>query len=108
MFLPTYNALNRLAPSYLIVPYSSSWPLLSSGAGLLSIPKAKKKSAGNGVFSSLAPYQWKSLPPVIREADSAEIVQLKLKAHISSLYFGTRGCPPLLLQFAEIAVADRH
>ena len=48
VLLLTYKALHGLAPSYLkdlIIPYSPSQSLRSSGAGLLSLPKVKNKSA---------------------------------------------------------------
>ena len=43
VLLLTYKALHGLSPSYLIIPYSPSWSLRSSGDGL-SLPKVKKSS----------------------------------------------------------------
>ena len=73
----------------LIIPYSPSRPLQFSGAGLLSLPKVKKKSAGQRVLAYRAPFLWKSLPPVVREADSVQLFKAKLKMHLYSLAFET-------------------
>ena len=65
-----HKILHGLAPSYLkdlIISYCPSRPLWSSGAGLLSIPKVKKKSGRNTAISYRAPDLWNNLPPVIRK-----------------------------------------
>ncbi|XP_056433869.1 E3 SUMO-protein ligase ZBED1-like [Gadus chalcogrammus] len=62
--------------------------LRSSGAGLLSLPKVKKKTAGQRVFAYRAPFLWNRLPSVIREADSVELFKGKLKTHLYNLAFG--------------------
>ena len=52
VLLLTYKALHGQAPSYLkdlIIHYSPSRPRHSLGAGLLSLPKVKKKSAGESI-----------------------------------------------------------
>ena len=89
--LLTYKALHGLSPSYLkdlIIPYSPSRSLRSSGAGLLSLPKVKKKSAGQRAFAYRAPFLWNRLPSAIREADSVELFKGKLKTHLYNLAFG--------------------
>ena len=48
---------------------------------LLSLPKVKEESAGNRVLA----YPWKSLPPVSREADSADMFRAMLKTSLFSL-----------------------
>ena len=53
VLLLNYKAFHGLSPSYLkdlIIPYSPSRSLRSSGAGLLSILKVKKQSEGNRAF----------------------------------------------------------
>ena len=78
----TFKALHGLAPSYLkdlIISYSPSRPLRSSGAGLLLLPKVKNKSAGQRAFAYRAPYLWNSLTPLIRKAESDELFKAKLK-----------------------------
>ena len=91
MLLLTYKALHGLAPSYLkdlIILYIPSRPSGLLGAGLLSLPKVKEESAGNKVLA----YLWNSLPPVIREADSADIFRAKLKTSLFPLV--PRGAKP--------------
>ena len=91
VLLLTYKALHGLSPSYLkdlIIPYSPSRSLRSSGAGLLSLPKVKKKSAGQRAFAYRAPFLWNRLPSAIREADSVELFKGKLKTHLYNLAFG--------------------
>ena len=93
LLLLTYKALHGLSPSYLkdlIIPYSLSRSLRSSGAGLLSLPKVKKKSAGQRAFAYRAPFLWNRLPLVIREADSVDLFKGKLKTHLYNLAFGTQ------------------
>ena len=92
VLLLTYKALHGLSPCYLndlIIPYSPARSLQSSGAGLLSLPKVKKKSAGQRTFAYRAPFLWNRLPSVIREADSVELFKGKLKTHLYNLAFGT-------------------
>uniref|UniRef100_A0A8C5CCP5 Reverse transcriptase domain-containing protein n=2 Tax=Gadus morhua TaxID=8049 RepID=A0A8C5CCP5_GADMO len=91
VLLLTYKALHGLSPLYLkdlIIPYSPSRSLRSSGAGLLSLPKVKKKSAGQRAFAYRAPFLWNRLPSAIREADSVELFKGKLKTHLYNLAFG--------------------
>ena len=91
VLLLTYQALHGLSPSYLkdlIIPYNPSRSLRSSGAGLLSLPKVKKKSAGQRAFAYRAPFLWNRLPPVIREADLVELYKGMLKTHLYNLAFG--------------------
>ena len=88
VLLLTYKALHGISPSYLkdvIIPYSPSRSLRSSGAGLLSLLKVKKKSAGQRAFAYWAPFLWNRLPPVIREADSVELIKGKLKKRTSTI-----------------------
>ena len=91
VLLLTYKALHGLSPLYLkdlIIPYSPSRSLRSSGAGLLLLPKVKKKSAGQRAFAYRAPFLWNRLPSAIREADSVELFKGKLKKHLYNLAFG--------------------
>uniref|UniRef100_A0A8C5AGF3 Reverse transcriptase domain-containing protein n=1 Tax=Gadus morhua TaxID=8049 RepID=A0A8C5AGF3_GADMO len=91
VLLLTYKALHGLSPLYLkdlIIPYSPSRSLRSSGAGLLSLPKVKKKSAGQRALAYRAPFLWNRLPSAIREADSVELFKGKLKTHLYNLAFG--------------------
>ena len=80
-YLPIKSCMNQhnFYLTDLITPYCPSRPLQSSGAGLQSIPKVKKNSAGNRALSYRAPYLWNSLPPVMEEAKSIEKFQSKLK-----------------------------
>lgn len=92
VLLLTYKSLHGMAPSYLsdlITPYVPPRALRSQGAGYLSVPAVKKKTAGNRAFSYRAPYLWNSLPASIREAGSIEIFKSKLKTHLFSLSFSS-------------------
>uniref|UniRef100_A0A4W6FHD0 Reverse transcriptase domain-containing protein n=1 Tax=Lates calcarifer TaxID=8187 RepID=A0A4W6FHD0_LATCA len=90
VLLMTYKILNGLAPSYLsdlLNPYIPSRALRSQSAGLLSVPRVKKKSAGCRAFSYRAPFLWNNLPSDIRQADSVEAFKSKLKTHLYALTF---------------------
>uniref|UniRef100_A0A4W6D5N5 Reverse transcriptase domain-containing protein n=1 Tax=Lates calcarifer TaxID=8187 RepID=A0A4W6D5N5_LATCA len=90
VLLMTYKILNGLAPSYLsdlLNPYIPSRALRSQSAGLLSVPRVKKKSAGCRAFSYRAPFLWNNLPSDIRQAESVEAFKSKLKTHLYALTF---------------------
>ena len=75
VLLLTYKALHGLAPSYLkdlIIPYSPSWSLWPSKAGLLLLPKVKNKSAGQRAFA-IEPPSYRIVCHLIREADCRAI-----------------------------------
>lgn len=59
-----YKALNALGPKYfpeLLLHYEPSRLPRSSGAGLLSVPRAKTR-CGEAEFSFYAPHVWNKLP----------------------------------------------
>ena len=62
--------------------------IMSSGAGLLSLPKVKRWAGQRA--SPTGPFLWNSLPPVVRE-QTAELFTAKLKTHLSSLVSETQG-----------------
>ena len=85
--LPQGSALGRLVHAFTILPggpYCSSLPLSAPpvfGSWLLWYQRWKL-NWHERVFSYCAPYLWKSLPPVIREADPAEKCESNLKTHL--------------------------
>ena len=91
VLLLTYKILHGLAPAYLtdlISPYSLPRALRSQGAGLLVVPRVKKKSAGHRAFSYRSPFLWNGLPADIREANSLATFKTKLKTYLFSLCYG--------------------
>ena len=90
VLLMTYKIVNGYSPSYLsdlLKSYTPTRTLRSQNTGLLSVPRVKKKSAGERAFSYRAPFLWNNLPIDIRQSDSVEVFKSKLKTHLFALTF---------------------
>uniref|UniRef100_A0A667Z0D5 Reverse transcriptase domain-containing protein n=1 Tax=Myripristis murdjan TaxID=586833 RepID=A0A667Z0D5_9TELE len=91
VLLLTYKILNGFAPSYLsdlLKPYIPSRALRSQNAGLLCLPRIKKKSAGGRAFSYRAPLLWNNLPADVRQSESVDSFKSRLKTHLFGLTYG--------------------
>jgi hypothetical protein len=85
--LLTYKALHGLAPTYLsdmVLPYIPTHTLRSPDAGLLTVPRISKQTAGGRAFSYRAPILWNGLPIHVRDADSVSTFKSLLKTHFFS------------------------
>ena len=76
VLLLTYKALHGLAPTYLT--------LWSQDAGILTVPRISKHSAGGRAFSYRAPFLWNGLPTHVRDANSVLNLKSLLKTHLFS------------------------
>lgn len=86
----TFQALKGDAPEYLtdlLVPYSNSRTLRSSGQGLLVVPRTKRKRKGDCAFAVRAPLLWNNLPLEIRLVESLSLFKKRLKTHLYTLAF---------------------
>uniref|UniRef100_A0A4W5LFQ7 Reverse transcriptase domain-containing protein n=1 Tax=Hucho hucho TaxID=62062 RepID=A0A4W5LFQ7_9TELE len=87
VLLLTYKALHGLAPIYLsdlVLPYIPTRTLWSQDAGLLTVPRISKQTAGGRAFSYRAPFLWNGLPIHVRDADSVSTFKSLLKTHLFS------------------------
>jgi hypothetical protein len=87
VLLLTYKALHGFAPTYLsdlVLPYKPTRTLQSQDAGLLSVPRISKQTAGGRDFSYIAPFLWNGLPTHVRETDSVSTFKSLLKTHLFS------------------------
>ena len=86
VLLLTYKALHGLAPnlSDLVLPYIPTRTLRSQDAGLLTVPRISKQTAGGRAFSYRAPFLWNGLPIHVRDADSVSTFKSLLKTHLFS------------------------
>ncbi|KAK0138982.1 hypothetical protein N1851_024497 [Merluccius polli] len=99
VLLLAYKTLHGLALSYLkdiIIPYCPSLPLRSSGAGFLSIPKLKKKSAGHRASLTKCPICLSAT--CNQEADSVDKFKSKHKTYLFTRSFGSWSVSQLSLQ----------
>ena len=90
VLLMIYKIVNGYSPSYLsdlLKSYTPTRTLHSQNTELLSVPRVKKKSAGERAFSYRAPFLWNNLPIDIRQSDSVEVFKSKLKTHLFALTF---------------------
>ena len=88
VLLLTYKALH--APTYLsdlVLPYIPTRTLRSQDAGLLTVPRISKHTAGGRAFSYIAPFSWNGLPIHVRDADSVSSFKSLLKTHLFSRSF---------------------
>jgi hypothetical protein len=82
VFLLTYKALHMLAPAYLnnlVLPYIPTCTLRTQDAGLLTVLRISKQTAGGRAFS---PFLWNGLPIHVRDADSVSTFKSLLKTHL--------------------------
>ena len=73
VLLLNYKALHGLASTYfsdLILPYIPTCMLRSQDAGLLTVPRISKQTAGGRAFSYRAPFLWNGLPTHVRDANT--------------------------------------
>ena len=87
VLLLTYKALHWLAPTYLfdlVLPYIPTCTLRSQDAGLLTVPRISKQTAGGRAFTYRAPFLWNGLPTHVRDADSGSTSKSLLKTHLFS------------------------
>ena len=83
--LLTYKYLHSLAPQYLsdlLLPYTQSQMLYSSGTHQLSIPHTKLQTLGDRAFCVTAPTLWNTLPAGICKETSLETFKRDLKTHL--------------------------
>ena len=86
VLLPTYKALNNLAPVYisnLLVRYEPSRNVRSTDKYLLRIPQTHLKTCGDSLraFSVAAPRLWNALPMDIKLSPSVSVFKNRLKTH---------------------------
>ena len=70
VLLLNYKALHGLAPTYLsdlVLPYIPTRTLQSQDAGLLTVLRISKQTAGGRAFSHRAPLLWNGLPAHVRD-----------------------------------------
>ena len=70
--------------SDLALPYIPTRTLWSQDAGLLTVPRISKQTAGGRAFSYRAPFLWNGLPIDLRDADSISTFKSLLKTHLFS------------------------
>lgn len=92
ILLFVFKCLNGLAPQYLsdlLVPYTPSRSLRSTGQALLLVSKTKRKLRGDRAFAVAAPRLWNELPLHIRLTESLPVFKSLLKTHLFSLAFNS-------------------
>ena len=90
ILLTTYKTQHNLAPSYLtdlLQPYVPTRSLRSSEAGLLQVPKPKRRTWGDRAFSVAAPTLWNELPKHIRDAPTIPTFKTALKTHLFTIAY---------------------
>ncbi|KAM3877440.1 aromatase [Diretmus argenteus] len=68
-------------------PHVPSRSLRSSDAGLLQVPKTRRRTWGDRAFSVAAPSLWNALPKSFRDAPSLNIFKATLKTHLFTIAF---------------------
>ena len=84
VLLLTYKALHGLAPTFLSDLVLPTRTLRSQDAGLLTVPRICKQTAGGRAFSYRAQFLWNGLPVHVRDADSVSTFKSLLKTHLFS------------------------
>ncbi|CDQ93976.1 unnamed protein product [Oncorhynchus mykiss] len=79
VLLLTYKALHGPAPTYLsdlVLPYIPTRTLRSQDAGLITVSRISKQTAGGRAFSFRALFLWNGLPVHVRDANSVSTLSL--------------------------------
>ena len=82
VLLLTYKILHGVAPTYvsdLVIP---TCMLQSQDAGLLTVPRISKQTAGGRAFSYRVPFLWNGLPIHVRDADSVSTFVIFLSGFV--------------------------
>ena len=85
-----YKSLEKSAPSYisdLLLKYTPSRTLRSSGTNLLVIPESSTKRHRKAAFSAYAPRLWNSLPVNLRMSKTLASFKRDLTSHLFALAF---------------------
>ena len=90
ILLLVYKSLEKSAPSYisdLLLKYTPSRTLRSSGTNLLVIPESSTKRHRKAAFSAYAPRLWNSLPVNLRMSKTLASFKRDLTSHLFALAF---------------------
>uniref|UniRef100_A0A8C6NRV6 Reverse transcriptase domain-containing protein n=1 Tax=Nothobranchius furzeri TaxID=105023 RepID=A0A8C6NRV6_NOTFU len=90
ILLLVFKTLNGLAPPYLaslLQPYTPARSLRSENLVLLSVPRTRLKTGGDGAFAVAGPKLWNELPLSIRASTSVAVFQARLKTYFYELSF---------------------
>ena len=90
ILLLVYKSLEKSAPSYisdLLLKYTPSRTLRSSGTNLLVIPESSTKRHRKAAFAAYAPRLWNSLPVNLRMSKTLASFKRDLTSHLFALAF---------------------
>ena len=88
--LLAFKCLHGKAPAYLaemLTPYEPARTLRSGSLGLLTVPQARLKTAGDRSFKVAAPRIWNTLPEDLRNCHELDAFKQGLKTHLFRLAY---------------------